>query len=473
MARPFEAFNRLIAEHDMIPSGSTVLCALSGGADSVYLLHRLYLLRTVRDFRLVAAHYNHHLRGEESERDEEFVRRFVEKWCSSLIETSGGGHRELPAVPLFVGGGDVAKEAARRKTGLEETAREMRYEFLRKTAQSLGGAIIATAHTADDNAETMLFHLARGSGLRGLTGIRPKGDGLIRPMLTTTRAQVEEYLRLYSIPHVEDSSNADERFARNRLRHRVIPEMEDLCPGVVERTAFTASLLRADEDYLTDQAEKAVEGIEPENDLIRIPAVAISDLPDALASRAVRILISRMRGGDTDLAAAHLLSVVAISRGADPSASVSLPGGLAARREYDDLVLDFVGNEPKTPDPVPVTIDGQTVYGDTGWTVFCSQVICPEKNCKNPDSFFLARDKIAGALVLRPRQTGDHIKLPGRGTRTVKKLFIDKKIPLMSRGLLPVLADDDGVVALASFGPDEFRLAQPGEPALWITLKKE
>lgn len=474
MARPFEELNRLIADYGMIPKGSTVLCALSGGADSVYLLHRLYYLRTLFEFRLVAAHYNHHLRGEESDRDEKFVRRFVEKWCGPLVIGSGEEEkRTLPAVSLVVGGGNVAEEAARRKTGLEETAREMRYAFLRKTADELGGAIIATAHTADDNIETMLFHLARGSGLRGLTGIQPVGDGLIRPMLTTTRAQVEEYLRLYGIPHVEDSSNEDERFARNRLRRRVIPELEAICPGAVSRTALAASLLRTDEEYLAAQAEKTVENCVPEDGMIRLSADRIGDLPDALAPRAVRILISRMRGGDTDLAAAHLLSAVALCRGNDPSAKVSLPDGLIARREYGDLVIELANRAPEIPKAVPLTLDGRTVYGDTGWTVVCSRTVCPETNFKNPDSFFLACDKINGTPVLRPRQTGDSIKLPGRGTRTVKKLLIDRKIPLVSREQLPVLADDDGLLALASFGPDESRLAQPGQPALSITLEKE
>lgn len=472
MARPFEALNRLVEEYSMIPRGSTVLCALSGGADSVYLLHRLYLLRPSLDFHLVAAHYNHHLRGEESDRDEEFVRRFVEKWCKPMCVSAEDGPRQLPAVSLIVGGGDVASEAARRKTGLEETAREMRYDFLRKTADELGGAIIATAHTADDNAETMLFHLARGTGLRGLTGIQPVGDNLIRPMLTTARAQVEEYLRLYSIPHVEDSSNEDERFARNRLRRRVIPELEAICPGTVSRASFAASLLRTDEEYLTAQVEKTVENCVPEDGELRLSADRIGALPDALAPRAVRILVSRMRSGDTDLAAAHLLSVVALCRGTDPSAQVSLPGGLVARREYGDLVIEFA-DDAEIPAPVLLAEEGQTVYGDTGWTVTCCRTVCPETKVKNPDSFFLACDKINGPLVLRPRQTGDSIKLPGRGTRTIKKLLIDGKVPRVVRDRLPVLADEDGVLALASFGPNECRLAQPGETALRITLKKE
>lgn len=324
---PFHGLNTLIETYGMIPPGSTVLCACSGGADSVYLLHRLYLLRERMGFCLAAAHYNHQLRGEESRRDEAFVRRFVAQWCGPARVD---GH-ELPGVPLYVGRGDVAAQAGELGRGLEETAREMRYAFLRETAAELGGALIATAHTADDNGETILLHLLRGSGLRGLTGIRPVGEGLIRPMLTTTRAQVEEYLRLYGLPHVEDSSNRDESFSRNRLRWQVVPELEDMCPGFARRTAETAALLRTDEDYLTGLAEKAVADFLPRAGTLRLPAAAVGDLPDALAPRAARLLLARLRDGDADLAAPHLGGWWPCAGGGTP-----LPGWICRRASPPD-----------------------------------------------------------------------------------------------------------------------------------------
>ena len=245
---PMPLAERLCKERDLLPRGGHVLCAVSGGADSVCLLHWLNSLRAEYGFRLTAAHYNHNLRGEQSLRDEEFVRSFVSKCC--------------PEVDLRVGSGEVAAQAAQRGTGIEETAREMRYTFLRETANRVGADVIATAHHAEDNAETLLLHLMRGSGLRGLTGILPRRDNLVRPFLTTRREEIEAYLRVYGLPHVEDSSNADERFARNRVRRQLLPLLEQMQPQFIAHANKTAQLLTQDEAYLTQQAERELGEVE-------------------------------------------------------------------------------------------------------------------------------------------------------------------------------------------------------------------
>ncbi len=442
------------AEWNLIPEGVSVLCAVSGGADSMCLLHWLNSAKEALGIRLQAAHYNHHLRGDESDRDERFVRDCCQEW----------------GVPLICGEGDVSARAAEMGTGVEETAREMRYTFLQKTARQVDADLIAVAHNADDNVETVLLHLIRGSGLTGLTGMLPRRDNIVRPLLTTTRADIEDYCSRCGVPYVQDSTNADDTYSRNRVRHRIIPELTAMNPRFVENSVKLLERLRDDENYLISQTNVIYASARKEGERVILPASVIGEMPDALAPRAVRRLLAQV--GQENCSAAHLESVIALCRTKDPSARVSLPG-VSVCRMYDELVFVPAGSEEKIPEPVLVCPEGVTCYGDTGWSIRCSKTECPADGSKNPDSFFLACDKINGPLILRPRQTGDQIKLPGRGTKTVKKLLIDEKVPLAHRQLLPVLADGDGVLALASFGPNETRLARPGERALSITFMKE
>lgn len=463
----FSQLNELADEYGMLPKGCTVLCAVSGGADSIYLLHRLYLLRDLLGFRLVAAHYNHGLRGEESRRDEAFVRDFVASWCGEMrIVEQDGGECVLPPVELIVGQGDVAAEARRRKAGLEETARSMRYAFLEEAAHRVGADRIAVAHTADDNAETLLLHLLRGTGLRGLAGMEPVRGRVIRPMLTTTRKTVMEYLTLYGIPHVEDSSNEENFCLRNRLRHRVMPVLEELAPGFVERSRDTARFLRGDEEQLCRLADGICEQAVWEGEQVSISAALLADAPESAAVRAVRRLLGQLRGGDDRFSSAHLCAVLELCRSCSPSARTDLPDGLAAWREYERLCLG--------PDRPPPPVEEQTVeppcrvlVGD-GWLLECESAIRPEQSVKNDGFFYLDRAKLRGALLVRSRKTGDELALPGRPVRSLKKLLIDRRLPRRLRDSLPVLADETGVLAVAGLGPDGRRLAGPGEAALKI-----
>ena len=197
----------------MTEPGDTVVCAVSGGADSVSMLHVLLSLQDTLGIRVEAAHFNHHLRGAESDRDEAFVRQL----CASL------------GVPLHTGGGDVQARAAQTHESLEEAARKLRYAFF----DTLPG-LVATAHTQDDNLETVLLNLTRGTGLAGLTGIPPKRGRLIRPMLVCTRAQIEACLAEHGFSYVTDSTNLLPDARRNRLRQRVIPLLREENPAVAQ-----------------------------------------------------------------------------------------------------------------------------------------------------------------------------------------------------------------------------------------------
>ena len=221
----------------------------------------------------------------------------------------------------------MAETARRRGIGLEQAGREMRYDFLRQVARDIGAGRIATAHNADDNAETILFHLTRGSGLRGLGGIPPVRGELIRPLLTTTRREILDYLAHHSLPHMEDSSNDSDDYARNRIRHQVIPVLEELYPGFLARTADTASLLRADESCLNRLAEHIAGQAALEEGQLSIPAAPLAQAPDPVATRALRLLLGRVWGGDQDCGSAHLWAMLQLCRGRPPRPRSTSPTG--------------------------------------------------------------------------------------------------------------------------------------------------
>ena len=460
----------LIARFEMLPPGCRVLCAVSGGADSVYLLYRLALLRRTLDFQLVAAHFNHRLRGAESDRDEAFVASFLSACCGPARRRGAdGAWEEMPGVPLVVGSGDVAELARRSGRGVEDAARRARYDFLFRTARELGCDRVATAHTQDDNIETMLLHLLRGSGLRGLTGIAPVRGMLIRPMLTTTRREVEDYLRAHGLPHVEDSSNGDMAYTRNRLRHQVLPLLEELQPGARGNLVRAMELLGRDEALLEEQAARLLESAREERDGVSVDARALAGGPEALSCRAVRQLLGRLGGGE-DCSAAHLTAVTALCRGEAPSARISLPGGVTARRVYGRLELT------RRPAPPPLgegtlPLPGQVCLGGVRITARRE-----ERARAHWDgwSFCLAADGGAeGEITVRPRRPGDRLALPGRPAKTLKKLMIEEKIPRHLRESLPVLEWGGRLAAVAGLGPDAAFLPREGGACWHITCRPE
>ena len=451
-----------IRDLSLIPAGSHVLCAVSGGADSVCLLHALYHLREKLPFTLSAAHFDHQLRGEESRRDARFVAQFVELCCGPQRLKDGS---LLPPVQLYSGQGDVAAQAKLRGTGLEETAREMRYCFLRQAAKAAGADLIATAHTANDNAETILFHLARGSGLRGLGGIPPRREGLIRPLLTTTRQEVEEYLLHYALPHMEDSSNEDDGYTRNRIRHQILPVLEDISPGFLSRMSQTAALLRADEDCLTDLASSLAVQARPEGDGLSIQAALLAQAPAPVAFRAIRLLLGQLWKGDQNCSSVHLTAVWDLCRADDPSAQVHLPHRFVARRCYGQLLLlPRLGPVPLEPGLLP--LPGELEAGP--WLIVC-QAETYTGQPQGPWDFWLSR-RTAGLLSVRPRRTGDRLTLPGRLGKSVKKWMIEEKLPRFQREVLPVFDCSGTVAAVAGLGPDRAFIPQQGDGAWHISI---
>lgn len=417
--------NKLTAflrRHDMVQPGDTVICAVSGGADSVAMLFGFYLLKEKLDITLEAAHFNHHLRGTESDRDEAFVKDFCHRYD----------------IPLHLGGGEVKPG----KKGLEAAAREARYAFLR----SLPGRI-ATAHTADDNAETVLLHLIRGTGLKGLGGITPVSGNVIRPMLGITRQEVEEFLEEWCLRHIEDSSNAGDDFLRNRVRHKIMPLLKEENPRIGENLSAMALRLRLDEEALSRQAEFEI-----------LPTVEqLKAMDPAIRSRCLDSFLKKC--GVREPEQTHIGAAEKLLFSDKPSARVSLPGGVTIARRYDRLEKLENGNIPEDavlPCPGEIQWDG--------WRVVC------EKAAEIRQDSHCFTVKTVGPVTVGSRRSGDELRLSG-GTKSLKKLFIDRKIPAAERSRIPVLRDENGVLAAAGIGVNLDRAAED-LPAVTIRFEQ-
>lgn len=439
---------RWCQENALFAPGQTVVCAVSGGADSVTMLHLLRSLQRELGVTVSAAHFNHRLRGAESDRDEAFVRKLCADW----------------GVPLTAASGDAAARARETGESIEEAARNLRYAFFASLGQS-----VATAHTADDNLETILLNFLRGTGLTGLGGIPPKRDFLVRPILCCTRQEVLAYLDAHRLPHVEDSTNAADDCVRNRLRHNVLPLLKAENPSLAETALRTAQLLRQDDGFLDRLAEAALQTASAGTMAWRCDALRAE--PDAVRTRAIRAMLQTIH--IPKLSHAHIEAVDQLLFTDDPSARTSLPNGWEAQREYGRLRLARTA-DTDTFAPVPLSPGTSVHIPELGLVIRCEFTKNFAKNLPGTFTFACRCDMIepTKGLLVRPRRTGDTIRLPG-GTKTLKKWFIDWKIPAARRGLVPVLADEAGVLAVYGLGQNLDRAAAEGEPAILFCIEKE
>lgn len=427
-------------EQDLIPAGSTVTCAVSGGADSMALLRCLLDLQETLEIRICAAHFNHRLRGEEADRDADFVRN----WC---LERN---------IPFHAGCGDVAAYAEAHRCGTEEAARILRYEFLERLP-----GLIATAHTADDHAETVLMNLIRGTGLKGLCGIPVRRGTIIRPLLSVTREDVLNYLEQTGTPWREDSSNAGDAYRRNRIRHHVMPLLRAENPSLARTMLYESQRLRAEDAYLDAEARKANEAARRADGW---DCAALASLPEAIQRR---VLLQIMQeSGD----AHHVEKLRALVCGKSPTGQTVLPRNRLARKAYG--LLRILTETPPPLGEYLLPIPGTAKLTESGLTVHTNLYEKMEDFSGFPDTILLNYDMINDTILVRARRTGDVITLSG-GRRSLKRLMIDRKIPQEQRDRIPVLTMGEQVLAVYGVGTDCRFFPQVGCRILAIAFDNE
>ena len=428
-------------DFELLPAGSRVLCAVSGGADSVCLLH---WLRGQTDLQLFAAHYEHGLRGEESLGDAAFTEELCAAW----------------GIPCAVEHGNAAAYAKEKGLGIEEAARELRYAFLERTADALGCDRIATAHQADDNAETVLLNLCRGAGAAGLAGIPPRRGRIVRPLLDTTRAEIEDYLREHALPHREDSSNESEIYRRNLLRHRVLPVLRELNPRLSRAILRSSALLREDEACLNAQAEAFVAAHFSGDSL---PLRELLELPRALSARVLRRLCPQ------SLALAHVEAALCFCAG-EGLGVLDLPG-LRLRREQGRL---YLAEEAPVTLPERPLRPGESVFVPEAGLVL--HVDCLEYRGEIYDLFktYLFKcESICGTLTCTGRRPGDRFHPQGRSCgKSLHDLFREAGLTQRERDRTPVIRDDAGVLAVPGYPADERARPEAGDLVLRVQIEE-
>ena len=442
---------KTMVRHAMVERGGRLLVAVSGGPDSVALLHLLAMMASEYELSLVVAHLNHGLRGKEADREESFVRRMSQEMGLKCVS------RKVDIITL--------KEPGK---SMEELCRDQRYTFLQEAATAVQATKIALGHHLDDQAETVLMHLLRGSGAEGLHGMLPQREGMIiRPLLEVTRKEILSFLTETGLTSMDDSSNAHDCHLRNRIRHHLLPLLQDgYNPQIAANLSRTAEIMRLDDDYLAAEVEIWLkeQGIVCGTEGQSLALPEFLKLHEAIQQRIIRTLLSGILPFGKGISYRHVKAVLALAKGCHGSADLDLPGGVLLRREYERLVFarrscrghaGVTGRSRVLPHYCyALAVPGVFHIPEAGATISLQWADRPSSFL--PDTLgvgvaLLDYDALRPPLVIRNVLPGDRMQPLGMaGTKKLKSIFIDDKIPWARRRHLPLLADRESIIWLAS-----------------------
>jgi len=428
-------FEDTLRTRSLLQPGQKVLVAFSGGADSTALLHLFSRLRESWSLEIAAAHLNHALRGEQSNADESHCRQVCSAWH----------------IPFFSRKVEVEQEARQRRLSIEVAAREVRYAFLEETADAIEAHVIALGHTRDDQIETVLLNLTRGTGTAGLAGMPVHRGRFIRPLLPISRVQVRAYCALHALSFVEDASNMDARYSRNRIRHHVLPELRLINPRADEAFERLAQVMRDEEEWWRTY----LQSLEPQFTLCRtqdewqLSLEWLTQQPEAIQRRVIRYAVQNLspEGREAEFEQVEKLRE-AIRTGR--RAGVTVYGGRLHASVGQRALRVWVKHESAPiAYEIVVQLPGETAVPEAGVTLFAEYSPLPDAHSWRQDNWEVWCDasRISGQLRVRNWRRGDRVQPLGlSGHRKLSDIFIDRKVPLSVRQRIPVVCDEEGII---------------------------
>ncbi|MCR5636750.1 MAG: tRNA lysidine(34) synthetase TilS [Clostridiales bacterium] len=426
-----------INKYNMLKENRPVVIGVSGGADSMCLLHFLFKNAEMLKIRVIAAHLNHNIRGDEALRDESFVREYCEKNKIDFVSKSVD-------IPLL---------SKQLKLSTEEAGRNARYNFFNELAKDDG--VIATAHTASDNAETVLFNAVRGSGINGICGIKPKRDNIIRPLILLTREETEQYCAQNCVPYVIDSTNLDDSYTRNKIRHNIITRLTEINPAAVQNLSLLSQSAQEDNDYLDSQAEIMLDScINNENKYI---CEKLNLLPPCLKKRAI-IIMARNSGANLTRTQIDIILKLIETLGA-----VDINDKLRFVSDGKTCIIEekAVTNADDKDNDWQIKLKGTTTFNkyNKNYEIITADNQLFRQNSINSKKLFnnaIRCDIIDDNILIRGRRPGDRFKKTGSGcTKSLKKLFNELKLSAEQRRNTVLIARGSEVLWIDGIGVSE------------------
>ncbi len=454
-----------IKKNDMIKNGDSIVVGVSGGPDSVCLLHVLWKLRQELNIRIAAVHINHMLRGSESDRDEDYVKSL----CRRL---------EIELQSLCI---DINKVSKERNQSLEETGRDERYRHFGIIADNIGANRIAVAHNKNDQAETVLMNIIRGSGLDGLKGMDYIRGRIIRPLLDVERSEIETYCAVNKLNPITDSSNLDNVYSRNKIRLNVIPYIDTLFDcNLVKSIDRMNRLIKDDIDFIDNKIKKMyyTAVLRKESEEVELLLGKIKDMHAAAKRRMIRKAINEVKGNVKGIESKHIENVLEMMDNGRVGCKLCLPG-IKIGRTYDSI--KFYKNE-KQHDTfnyiAGLKIPGNTEIGDGRHLIEAAIIsdfnISEHKPVKGSSKVqFFDYDKLPEGINIRKRKEGDYFKpINSKGSKKLKEFFIDSKIPREIRDSIPLVAKESEIIWIVGYKiSDKFKVTENTKRVLKLSYK--